>query len=176
MNTFGARSERNLVGVHPSLVAWAREVIKYMDVCILDGGGLRTQAQATANAINGTGVKNSLHMKQADGFGHALDLIPYPINWKDTKRFDELREIGYREADKMGLLIQNGADWDMDGIAWERKDDGGAAGNEHDGPHWQIPQPHREGLARAAMARRMRMLDVERAADEKRDTDPGDLA
>jgi len=159
------------------LVAWARQVIKYMDVCILYGGGLRSLSQAQANAKKGVGILNSLHLPQPpDGHGHALDLIPWPIDWNDTARFDELRQIGYREADKLGLLIQNGADWDMDGIPWERsasKGGGGALGNEHDGPHWQIPRPWREDLARVAMNQRLRIFEVERVTSEDVDTDPG---
>lgn len=147
----GARTLRNLEGVHPDLVAAVLLALKYtrQDFCIIDGGGLRTPEQARDNVRRGTGVKNSLHLRQPDGFGHAVDLVAWPgrPSW-DPKLFPAIHQAMFQACDELGVLVQNGADWDNDGIILER--------GEWDMPHFQIPQTSAKKLqARQAMERRM---------------------
>jgi len=149
----GARTLTNLEGVHPELAAAVLLAFKYtkQDFCIIDGGGLRTLEQATVNAARGVGVKNSLHRIQPDGFGHAVDLVAYQggPSW-DAKLYPPIREAMFRACDELGVLVQNGADWDNDAKFGER--------GEFDMPHFQLPQwPHSRDAARLAAERR-RML------------------
>jgi peptidoglycan L-alanyl-D-glutamate endopeptidase CwlK len=89
---FGAASQQRLAGVVPALVAVADHAIQIsaQDFCV--GEGVRSAADqlrdwyrrtsklngipvgATVNGVRGTGVGN--HQVKADGFGHALDLVP----------------------------------------------------------------------------------------------------
>jgi peptidoglycan L-alanyl-D-glutamate endopeptidase CwlK len=157
----GTNSLKQLVGVHPRLVEAVKLAIKYskQDFGIIAGGGLRTRTQAEANAKAGTGITNSMHLKQPDGFGHAVDLVAYEngsFTWGKSgsvadrdRLYLPIREAMLKACDDLNLLIQHGADWDQDGIL-------GEAG-EWDWPHFQIPNaaiPGREGMARVAATKR----------------------
>lgn len=92
MFSFGSNSQARLVGVIPALVAVANHAIAIsaQDFCV--GEGVRSAADQlrdwfrrtsklngipigqTVNGIRGTGVGN--HQLKADGFGHAVDLVP----------------------------------------------------------------------------------------------------
>lgn len=80
----GTKSLKNLKGVRPDLVELVKETIKIspVDFTIIYNGGLRTASMQMklykegASKINGRTVK-SKHQKQDDGFGWAVDLVPY---------------------------------------------------------------------------------------------------
>jgi peptidoglycan L-alanyl-D-glutamate endopeptidase CwlK len=73
---------------------------------------------------------NSRHCIQNDGYGHAVDLLPAPYDWKDTRPFDQVAAAMEAAADELGIDIRWGADWDEDGNARER--------GETDSPHFEI--------------------------------------
>ena len=66
---------------------------------------------------------NSKHLIQSDGYGHAVDLYPYPIDMnrvnkgdaKEIFRFGVLAGLMRSVAERKGIIIVNGADWDGDG-------------------------------------------------------------
>lgn len=74
----GAKSLDHLAGVHPDL---ARVVKRAIQLTTQDFGvheGLRsaaTQAEYFSRGV--TKTMNSKHLKQPDGFSHAVDLVPY---------------------------------------------------------------------------------------------------
>lgn len=147
----GARTLRNLRDVHPKLVAAAILAFKYteQDFCILDDGGVRSREAAQANADSGVGVANSLHIIQADGFGHAVDLVAWENgkpSWQQSL-YPVIHRAMFRACDELCLPIQNGADWDNDGITAER--------GEWDWPHWQLPRAHKLAAAVDAAKRRL---------------------
>lgn len=161
-----ARGIRNLRGVHPRLEdAVRRAAARAQGVwTIIDGGGARTPAQAADNAARNTGVKNSLHILQADGYSWAVDVLP--VNSKggaywDVAKAKEFNALLFEEADKDDFPLQNGADWDLDGIYGEK--------GEWDWHHTQIPRAFRMATATAAMARRK----AERAVGISPDITPG---
>jgi peptidoglycan LD-endopeptidase CwlK len=81
---------------------------------------------------------NSKHIAQADGFGHAVDLYPYPIDmkhvnggyWPEIIRFGVLAGIIKTLAPKHGLMIRWGMDWDSDGRTLDH--------SFFDAPHFEI--------------------------------------
>ncbi len=80
----GRASKRNLQGVHPDMVHLVESCIKItpIDFTILKTGGLRPTTMQMALFRSGASKldgrsKKSLHQKQGDGFGHAVDLVPY---------------------------------------------------------------------------------------------------
>lgn len=80
--SLGAKSRAELTGVHPDLVRFAELTLKYsaQDFSVHDG--LRTEAEQREYVRTGASqTMASLHRKQADGFGHAVDLVPF-INGK----------------------------------------------------------------------------------------------
>jgi peptidoglycan L-alanyl-D-glutamate endopeptidase CwlK len=81
---FGKKSKEHMKGVHPKLMFLAEETLKLspVDITVTRTGGLRTAStqmalyRAGASKIDGRSRK-SKHQKQSDGFGHALDLVPW---------------------------------------------------------------------------------------------------
>ena len=74
----GAKSRAELVGVHPDLI---RVTERAIEITAQDFGvhdGLRTDAEQREYVRRGVSkTMASKHMKQADGFGHAVDLVPF---------------------------------------------------------------------------------------------------
>ncbi len=154
-----SRGLRNLAGVHPTLGTIVRRVAETCPVAltIIDGGGLRTPAQAANNAARDTGVKNSMHLPQHDGYSWAVDLLP--VDASGSPYWDELaaRVITphvLAASDELLTPLQNGADWDVDGKYGE-SGPAAQAGNEYDWHHYQFPIAKRMDGARIAMQRRL---------------------
>jgi peptidoglycan L-alanyl-D-glutamate endopeptidase CwlK len=115
MYKFGKRSRERLKGVDSRIVNVLNELIKLMDVTIIEG--LRSaERQEELLAKGATKVKYSKHME-----GKAVDLAPYPIDWKDRDRFHYMGGMVRGIAKQLGYSIRWGGDWDSDG---EVKDNG----------------------------------------------------
>lgn len=133
-----ARSLSRLEGVHPDLVRIVKRAIEItrQDFSVLEG--VRTperQAELYAQGRSKPGqivtwTMTSNHFKQADGYGHAVDLVPYPLDWSDLKAFDAIAMAMFDAADELGLKIRWGADWDQDGNIREK--------GESDSPHFEL--------------------------------------
>ena len=81
MPKFGKRSKDRLKGVNPKLVNILNELIKIMDVTIIEG--LRSKERQKELLAQGKSkTKYSKHLE-----GKAVDLAPYPIDWEDRERF-----------------------------------------------------------------------------------------
>ena len=78
---------------------------------MLGWSGLRSaERQKELLAKGATKVKYSKHME-----GKAVDLAPYPIDWKDRDRFYYMGGMIRGIAKQMGIEIRFGGDWDSDG-------------------------------------------------------------
>jgi len=112
MPSFGKRSTENLNNLNKNLQDILNEVIKYYDFSIL-------------SSYRGEMEQNELHHK---GFSklkfpyskhntlpsNAVDVAPYPIDWKDTRRFDILAGHIMMAADMKDIKIKWGGDWNSD--------------------------------------------------------------
>jgi len=81
MPRYGKRSKERLKGVNTKLVNVLNELIKIMDVTIIEGVRSK-ERQAELLEKGATKVIYSRHME-----GKAVDLAPYPIDWEDRERF-----------------------------------------------------------------------------------------
>lgn len=139
--TLGQRSLARLDGVHPDMVRVIKRAAAMArpdeDFTVLEG--VRTLARQKELYAQGrtkpgpivTWTLKSNHFRNAKtGFGHAVDLAPFPIDWKATARFDALANLIFRAASIEGVLIRWGADWDQDGKPRER--------GESDSPHFEL--------------------------------------
>ena len=109
MYKFGKRSRERLKGVDTRLINVLNEMIKMMDVTIIEG--VRTkERQAKLLKQGATKVKYSKHME-----GKAVDLAPYPIDWKNRDGFYYMGGMIRGIAKQLGLNIRFGGDWDSDG-------------------------------------------------------------
>ncbi|MBB1175118.1 M15 family peptidase, partial [Klebsiella pneumoniae] len=67
------------------------------------------------------------HLKQQDGFGHAVDLAPLvggAIPWNDWEQFRRLADVVKACAAELGTPVEWGGDWK----------------SLKDGPHFQLPR------------------------------------
>lgn len=75
---------------------------------------VRTVEQQKINVAKGVSkTMRSRHIPSTNksGYCEAFDIAPYPINWKDTKRFKQLSEHILATAQKMNLKITWGGTW-----------------------------------------------------------------
>ena len=112
--SFGKTSLKRMDGVHPLLRECAERALSYglLDLTVPPYGGLRTiddQRQLVAKGASQT--LNSLHRKQQSGYGHAIDLAPYPIDWNNITRFAMVGSLMFRAAGDMGIEIEWGGHW-----------------------------------------------------------------
>lgn len=78
MFSLSAKSRAKLQGVHPRLVECVELALSLSTQDFMVTDGVRTQEQQRALVAKGASkTLFSQHLKQADGFGHAVDLVPY---------------------------------------------------------------------------------------------------
>ena len=109
MPRFGKRSKQRLKGVKPELVNVLNELVKIMDVTIIEG--LRSQERQ--NELVAKGASKTKYSKHIEG--KAVDLAPYPINWKDRERFHYIGGMVRGIGKQLNVNIRWGGDWDSDG-------------------------------------------------------------
>lgn len=134
----GPVSRAKLRGVHPKLVAVVELAIKLskLDFSVLEGvRTLDRQKWLYAQGRTRPGKKvtwtmNSKHRVQVDGFGHAVDLVPYPLDWNTGSKFTEISRAMFAAAAQLGITIRWGRDWDRDGKPGEK--------GETDSPHFEL--------------------------------------
>lgn len=107
-----ARSEKNLRGVHPALVAVVRrahELARDAGRDFIVTEGLRSrERQAELFRLKATTTMNSRHLS-----GHAVDLaalVGTQVRW-DWPLYDKLAEYMQRAADGLGTAIVWGGSW-----------------------------------------------------------------
>jgi peptidoglycan L-alanyl-D-glutamate endopeptidase CwlK len=138
MYQLGNKSKDKLKGVHPTLVRVIERAIELssQDFMVLEG--LRTperQAELYAQGRTKPGqvvtwTLKSRHFVQADGWGHAVDIAPYPLDWNDLSKFEAIADAMFQASKELGTPIRWGADWDQDGRPREK--------GETDSPHFEL--------------------------------------
>ena len=109
MPRFGKRSKQRLIGIDAKLVNVLNELIKIMDVTIIEG--LRTQERQDELVAKGASkTRYSKHIQ-----GKAVDLAPYPIDWEDRERFHYMGGMVRGIAEQLNVPVRWGGDWDSDG-------------------------------------------------------------
>lgn len=121
---FGKRSLENMEGVLPQGVLLLKAALSsgIMDFGVYEGvRDIDTQELYYKTGRSKT--MNSKHLIQPDGYGHAVDLYPYPINMnlvnkgsaKEIVRFGVLNGIIQSLSPRFKLKVRWGGDWDGDG-------------------------------------------------------------
>ena len=76
--TLGKTSLAKLEGVHPDMVKVVKLAITYTTQDYSVHEGLRTKTrQANLVKTGASRTMNSKHIQQSDGYGHAVDLLPW---------------------------------------------------------------------------------------------------
>lgn len=137
--SFSKRSLTNLEGVDPALVRVVKRALWFevMDFSVVEG--VRTlERQRELFKAGKSQTMNSKHLIQANGFGHAVDLYPYPIDMDkvnkgsvvETSRFGVLSGLMRAAAMLEGVNIISGIDWDNDGMTTDH--------TFFDAPHYEL--------------------------------------
>ena len=89
-----------------------KEVIRYVDCSILEGH--RGQDRQDSLYEEGkTKVKYPRGRHNASP-SRAVDVVPYPVDWKDRERMTLFAGFVLGIASQMGINIRWGGDWDQD--------------------------------------------------------------
>lgn len=112
MPVFSKVSLDRLATCHPDLQRVMREVIRYMDVSILEGH--RGEDRQNRMYRDGKSQLRWPKSKHNSTPSRAVDVAPYPINWMDTKRFYYMAGLILGIAATMGIRLRWGGDWDRD--------------------------------------------------------------
>ena len=114
------------------------EGVRTRQQCMINYGKGRTIAQCVAkgvpaqyanpNAAKVTWLNDPFASKHVTG--KAVDLVPYPVDWNDLKKFDVIAQAMLQASKELSIPIRWGADWDGDGKPRER--------GESDSPHFEI--------------------------------------
>jgi peptidoglycan LD-endopeptidase CwlK len=124
MPKFSKKSLAILEDVHPELQTILHFAISIIDFTVIEGP--RTiQRQSELFANRKTKTMNSKHIIQDDGYSHAVDLAPYPIDWENRERFSFLAGIiigiaAYlKDSGQIEHSVRWGGDWDSDGDIYD---------------------------------------------------------
>ena len=127
--TLSVRSEKNLAGVHPKLVAVVRRafgLLQGQELSFIVTEGVRTVERQQTLVRNGASrTLNSKHIPDSSGFGHAVDLaatIAGNVSW-DWPLYARLASAMKQAAQTEGVQLTWGGDWKT----------------FPDGPHFEIP-------------------------------------
>tara|TARA_R110002167_G_scaffold211176_1_gene415640 strand:+ start:66 stop:446 length:381 start_codon:yes stop_codon:yes gene_type:complete len=114
----GTRSMQSLSGVNPDMVAVVEKAIEITeeDFSVIEGiRSLDRQKQLLKDGKSTT--LNSRHIT-----GHAVDMVPYPVDWEDLKRFEKMAKAMKKAAKELDISIVWGGDWK----------------NFYDAPHFEL--------------------------------------
>ena len=125
---FGTRSSKNLAEAHPLLQRLFNEVIKHIDCSVIEGHrGQEEQNKLFHSRLSKLQWPQSKHNQKPS---MAVDVVPWPVDWKDTERFRFFAGIVKGIATQMNISIRWGGDWDGDN---DFKDQ-----SFHDLPHFEL--------------------------------------
>ena len=116
MYKFSAKSlsKLNNSKVQPKIKILMYETIKTTPIDFTIIETVRTIEQQKINVAKGVSkTMNSKHIpsKTKSGYCEAVDIVPYPIDWKNIKRFILLSQHVKDTARRLGIKIEYGGDW-----------------------------------------------------------------
>ncbi|WP_323842212.1 MULTISPECIES: M15 family metallopeptidase [unclassified Moraxella] len=138
----GARSLKNLEGVHPDLVAVVKRAIQISrtDFTVIEG--VRTKERQRELVRKGASkTMNSRHIT-----GHAVDIVPVKdgvISWRIDDYYP-LAEAMATAADELGVRVRWGGAWSIINNSKNHPSDWikayrAGGGKFIDGPHFELP-------------------------------------
>ena len=112
MPHFGKTSKKRLSTCDDRLQEIFNEVIKHVDCSVLEGHREKDR-QNKLFKEGKTKVKypDGRHNRQPSS---AVDVTPYPVDWKDRERQTLFAGFVIGVASQMGIKLRWGGDWDQD--------------------------------------------------------------
>ena len=128
MPRFGKKSRDQVATCDTRLQMVFNEVIKSVDCSILEGyRNEKDQNEAFRKGNSKVKYPNGRHNSKPCC---AVDVLPYPIDWKDYERMTLFAGYVIGTAEQMGIKLVWGNDWDRD---FQTKDTG-----FKDYPHFEL--------------------------------------
>ena len=128
MPRFGRRSKKNLQTCDEDLVFLFGEVVKYFDCSVIEGHrGKKLQNMYFKEGKSKLKFPDGNHNKKPS---KAVDVVPYPIDFKDRERMTYFAGFVKGMAAALGIPIRWGGDWNNN---TEVKDN-----NFDDLPHFEL--------------------------------------
>ena len=128
MPEFGERSLKNLKECHEDIQSILNEVIKTYDCSVIEGyRGKEEQNKAYDEGKSKLKYPQSKHNQQPS---LAVDVVPYPIDWDNTKQFYHFAGYVQGVADQLGIELRWGGDWNRNFEVDDNKFD--------DFPHFEL--------------------------------------
>ena len=114
MPTFSKRSKDNLATADERLQLLFNEVIKGFDCIVIEGH--RSVERQNKLYKKGFSKLDGINKKSKHNYSPSLavDVVPYPIDWQDTNRMYYFGGYVKGVAERLGLKIRWGGDWDND--------------------------------------------------------------
>ena len=143
MPSYGSASRTQLDTVCPQLVETLEVVVKEFDNSVLEGRrSWDRQAELLRQNKTKLGPGKSKHnppmnrggTEMEDWLSEAVDVAPYPIDWKDAKRFIYLAGLIIGTGRALGHDIRWGGNWDEDNVIIDDQ-------NFDDLPHFEYRGP-----------------------------------
>ena len=128
MPRFSKRSLKRLGTCDERLQELFKEVVKIFDCTVIEGH----RSKERQNKLFDEG-KTKVRYPQGRHNkvpSLAVDIAPYPIDWKDRERFTYFAGFVKGIASSMGMVIRWGGDWDNDTFVHDNRFD--------DFPHYEI--------------------------------------
>ena len=112
MPKFGRRSKKRLKTCDEDLIFLFEEVVKYFDCSVIEGHrGKRLQNKYFKQGKSKLKFPDGNHNKKPS---KAVDVVPYPIDWKDRERMTYFAGFVKGMAAVLGIPIRWGGDWNSD--------------------------------------------------------------
>ena len=128
MPHFGKKSKERLATCHEDLQKVFNEVIKVVDCSVLEGHrDERRQEQLFSEGKTKVHYPMGRHNSKPS---RAVDVVPYPVDWKDRERFHLFSGFVLGVASGMGITLRWGGDWNMNFEVDDNKFD--------DFPHFEL--------------------------------------
>lgn len=151
----GKSSKRELIGVHPKMVSVVEKAITITEQDFTVFDGMRTAADQRALYKRGASQidgysKIGKHQAQSDGYGHAVDLVPW-IDGRPVWDWDAIYLIAdamVTSARQLDVTLRWGGCWqvvnDLTGspenwvAAYVKRKRAAGRRAFNDGPHWEL--------------------------------------
>jgi peptidoglycan L-alanyl-D-glutamate endopeptidase CwlK len=128
MPSFSQSSKNKLATCSEPLQRLFNEVVKHYDCVVIEG--YRGQEAQHKAFVEGRSKLDWPKGKHNQTPSMAVDVMPFPLNWKDEKQLHHFIGFVQATAIQMGINITSGHDWDDDFNLEEH--------SFQDGPHWEL--------------------------------------
>lgn len=111
MPRYSKQSQEKLNTCHEDIQKVFNEVIRWFDNTIVFGR--RSKEEQNAAYASGNSKLQYPYSKHNKNPSHAIDAVPWPINWEDRERMTLFAGFVLGIASKFGITLRWGGDWNM---------------------------------------------------------------